>query len=75
MSQISRSGSVTFIIYAILHTLIARVSKNLEKKSSLRVAIKVITPTSDPNRVYREINFLRRSGKLNFKITEILTIF
>ena len=50
-------------IYAASIAIIVRVSKNLLKKSSLRVAIKVITPTSDPNRVYREINFLRRSGK------------
>ena len=48
---------------AYVLAIIRRVSKNLFKKRSLRVAIKVITPTSDPNRVYREINFLRRSGK------------
>ena len=43
----------------------------IQKRPSSKVAIKVITPTSDPSRVFREINFLRKSGtffRFNLKI-------
>lgn len=46
----------------------------IQKRPSSKVAIKVITPTSDPSRVFREINFLRKSGTFLGLIKKVLII-